>query len=280
VFFGINEGQEMGKMTSEEIRLRDEAMVSGRLVRPVSRQPQERKQAHYPDRVSQPKQTARHVGATPGAGAIRGLSIQRALEWAFGVEHARLEFNEIGETSGNLRQGIDGIWLMMQRGALGCQVDGGGSSAPAWDADVIASAVSSLPDSFGGRQMAVVVAEHARAGTVPDCMIGVRAKIRPCGTRVDRWGERSETEEAQHLGAGGWPVQVRRNRRGRVVEEPALYCPVMVTPTGAQIAAARQRYLDWWGALLWIGQELRTLRIMGGIEVTQDMPPMTPWITK
>lgn len=59
-------------------------------------------------------------------GAIkRPMSIQRALEWAFRDECARVEFDEMGETAGSLRGGVDGIWLMMQRGRLGCQTDDG-----------------------------------------------------------------------------------------------------------------------------------------------------------
>lgn len=207
----------------------------------------------------------------------RAMSIQRALEWAFGTEHARLEFDEMGETSGNLRGGVDGIWIMMQRGQLGCQIDGGGFSYPADDAEIIASAVAGLPEGWGGRRMAVLIAEHARAGITPDWMRDARPRYLPVETRTNRHGTFAATEDARHLGVEGWPPQEHRGRKGRVVRRPVLYCPVYVTPTAREIAAARRRYLDWWGALLWIGAELRGLGILGRIEITDAMPPMTPW---
>lgn len=42
-------------------------------------------------------------------------------------------------------------------------------------------------------------------------------------------------------------------------------------------AAERRRYLDWFGALWWIGSELRGLNIMETITLTEAMPEMTPW---
>lgn len=207
----------------------------------------------------------------------RSMSVQRALEWAFGIEHARLEFDELGETSGNLRGGVDGIWIMMQRGQLGCVIDGGGTSYPADDAEIIASAVSSLPVEWGGRQMAVFIAQSARAGIAPDWMRDARPKYLPMDVRTNRHGTFAATEDARHLGPEGWPAQERKGRKGRVVKSPVLYCPVYIAPTARQIASARRRYLDWWGALLWLGAELRGLDILTGIEITQAMPPMTPW---
>ncbi|WP_226936961.1 hypothetical protein [Pseudogemmobacter faecipullorum] len=267
-------------MTPEEIRLRDEAIAAGRVVRVQRKVAPLKAVPDYPARVGQPGSQAKPPSVQLSAGVKRVMSIQRALEWAFGTERAQLEFDEIGETSGGQRLGVDGIWLMMQRGAIGCEIDGGGRSDPAWDAEIIASAVASLPAGHGGRQMAVFVAEHARAGTVPDWMRDARPRIQPCGMRTNRYGERSITEDAQHLGGEGWPIQRRIGRKGRVHEEPVLYCPVVITPTGSQIAAAHRRYLGWYGALLWIRAELDGLGILSGIELTLDMPPLKPWIAR
>jgi hypothetical protein len=207
----------------------------------------------------------------------RAMSIQRALEWAFGIEHARVEFDEFGETSGVLRVGVDGIWVMIQRGRLGCEIDGGGWSNPADDAEIIASAVSNLPEAYGGRKMAAEIASLARAGCVPDWMGGVRSRYVPVEVRINRYGEFSATADSRHLGGQGWPAQERRGRKGRVRLDPVLYCPVRIVPTAAQISAARRRYLDWWGALLWLAAELQSLRILSRVEVTDAMPPMEPW---
>ncbi len=267
----------MSRMTPEEIRLRDDAIAAGRVVRPRARRDAPAPPAISSEIVLQPKPAAKPPGADLSRVGFRSMSIQRALEWAFGTERAGLDFDEMGETSGGQRMGVDGIWLMMQRGAIGCEIDGGGRSDPAWDAQIIASTVASLPVSHGGRQMAVFVAQHARAGIAPDWMQGARPTIQPCGTRTNRHGERAETEEAHHLGSQGWPIQKRIGRKGRVHEEPVLYCPVVVTPTRSQIAAAHRRYLAWYGALLWIRAELDGLGILAGIDITLDMPALQPW---
>jgi hypothetical protein len=211
------------------------------------------------------------------ASSRREMPIQRALEWAFGTEHARLEFDEYGETSGALRGGVDGIWIMIQRGRLGCEVDGGGWSTPADDAEIIASAVSNLPEAYGGRKMAAEVASLARAGIAPDWMRGVKPRYVPIDVRTNRHGDFAATADARHLGGEGWPAQERVGRKGRIRRDAVLYCPVRLAPTAAQISAARRHYLDWFGALLWLGAELRTLGILNRIVITDAMPPMEPW---
>lgn len=214
------------------------------------------------------------------APATRTMSIRQALEWAFSTEHARVEFNEMGETSGAARMRVDGIWLMMQRGQLGCKIDGGGTSDPAWDAEVIASAVTNLPEGWGGRAMATQIAALARAGMVPDWMQDVRPKFLPSEVDQNQHGWTAKTAEAQHLGSRGWPVQERRGRKGRVVKEPVLYCPVFLCPTQAEIARARRRYLDWYGALLWLHGDLKAMGILSTVVLTDEFPPMTPWRTE
>jgi hypothetical protein len=208
---------------------------------------------------------------------VREMSIQRALEWAFRDECARVEFDELGETSGSLRSGVDGIWLMMQRGQLGCKIDGGGWSDPASDAELIASAVTNLPIGYGGREMAVRIAHLARAGSEPDWMPGERPKFLPVEYHMNQFGWSSATSEAQHLGSEGWPVTERRGRKGRTVKEPVLYCRVYVSPSPDQIARARRAYLDWWGALLWLRTELVSLNILSRVKITDVMPPRAPW---
>lgn len=203
----------------------------------------------------------------PGLRA-REMSVARALEWAFREECARLEFDEMGETAGSLRVGVDGIWLMMQRGALGCEIDGGGRSHPAWDAEVIASTLAALPSVHGGRSMAVRMASLARAGMAPDWMQGARPRLVPEGWRNSRHGLFARTAVYG---------SVEYLHRGRKVRRDVLGCPVRYVPTAAQIAAARRDYLDWWGALWWVRCELRTLGILRKVRITDAMPPMEPW---
>jgi hypothetical protein len=202
---------------------------------------------------------------------VREMSIERALRWAFAEEFAQVEFDELGETAHGNRRGVDGIAVMIERGAIGCQIDGGGRSEPAWDAQVIASAVTSMPLEWGGKAMAVQLAALARAGTRPDWMPDAVTRCVPVEWRFNQHGAAAKTEVVG---------EVVSSHRGRKTRREILACPVRFVPTAQQIASARRNYLDWWGALLWVGQELRGLGILDRILITQDMPPMTPWRTR
>jgi hypothetical protein len=160
---------------------------------------------------------------------------------------------------------------MIERGAIGCSIDGGGRSEPAWDAQVIASAVANLPLTWGGRAMAVQVASLARVGARPDWMPDAVTRCVPVEWRFNQRGAFAKTEVV---------AEIVSLHRGRKTKRQVLACPVRYAPTAQQIATARRNYLDWWGALLWLGGELRGLDILDRIMVTQDMPPMTPWRTR
>ena len=57
-------------------------------------------------------------------------------------------------------------YVLLQRAALGCKVDGGQHKMGSYthpDAEVIAATVAGMPDSLGGIRMAIRVAELARA---------------------------------------------------------------------------------------------------------------------
>ena len=198
----------------------------------------------------------------------RSMSIRRALEWAFGDECARIELDEVGESSGGQRPGVDTIYVLMQRGALGCKVDGGGVSYPAAEADMIASAVAALPESHGGRKMAMQIAELARAGRAPDWMRDAKPKCVPREWRNSKHGWRASVTQGREV------VTVYRGRRSVRTED---YCEVIYTPTWGQIAAARRNYLAWYGALLWLRAELAGLKILTSITLTQSMPQLEPW---
>ena len=61
---------------------------------------------------------------------VREMSIERALRWAFAEEFAQVEFDELGETAHGNRKGVDGIAVMIERGAIGCSIDGDDRSEP------------------------------------------------------------------------------------------------------------------------------------------------------
>lgn len=198
-------------------------------------------------------------------GAKRQMSVVKALEWAFAVERVSIEFDEINPDA--VTVGCDPIWRMMRQAELGCRVQGGGVSSRADDAEVIASIVARLPVAQGGKAMALQVAHHARACSVPDALVGVVPRLMPRGWFTNRHGTTAKTEVF-----GQSEVMMR----GRKVTYDWVGCPVVWRPSAAQIASARRCYLDWWGALVHLRYELATCGL-SSIEVTRDMPPLAPW---
>lgn len=207
---------------------------------------------------------------------MREMSIRAALEWAFSAELVSIEFDEIHDGPG----GVDTIWRLMQRGRLGCKVDGGGRTMRHDDAEVIASFVGSLSAELGGRGMAVRIAQLARCCDVPDWMPGAVPRCVPVEVVQNPHGTFSRTVV---VGQGfavrpddSWPTEVVR--RGRRKRYESLVCPVDFLPRASKIASVRRAYTEWWCALL----ELRVGLAHAGlrtISITQQMPPRKPWDT-
>lgn len=200
------------------------------------------------------------------------MGVRGVLEWAFGAEHARLDFDEIEESAGGGRSGIGLEYVLIQRAMIG-QVDTSpGRSSPADDAEIIASVLrAALP-----WRDALWLADLARAGRSPDPMLGVRPGLVPERWHENRHGTRPATADAAELGTCGWRAQPRRNRKGALVHDPVRYTPCLWRPAPADIAAARRLWLDWWGHLLTVQVALRAVDLRW-IEVTTAMPPLEPW---
>lgn len=195
-------------------------------------------------------------------------SVREVLEWAFEVECASVEFDEFGAPAG-----VDTIWLLMQRGLLGTKIDGGrmgGGAQSSDDAEIIAGVVASLPVAHGGRSMAVRVAELARCGAVPEFYPDASSRVVPLEWRRSKHGEFAITEDARDLRFAGF---------GRFPVKGSRACPVRIVPSAQQIAAARRFYLDWVGALMHIGHELRVIGLSRW-QVTDELPPIAPWREK
>lgn len=203
----------------------------------------------------------------------RALSIRAALEWAFGTEHAGLDFAE--DKGDNARPGVSPLWTVIQRGQLGCKVDGGGWSPPARDADIIASAVAHLPSHIDGvamgRPMALHIAELARAGQVPDWGRDLKPRCIPEAWRHEnQFGPQAVT----------YVERVERiHHRGRTREFPVLACRVTYTATADRIARARAGYHAWCDALAWLAMDLRRRDILDRISITPILPDPAPWET-
>ena len=116
----------------------------------------------------------RQISRARGTRVKRALGVQAALEWTFRIEKAQLELPLPKEMKDEVF-GFGLEYVLLQRAALGCKVDGGQHKMGSYthpDAEVIAATVAGIPDSLGGIRMAIRVAELARAGLTPDWMPG------------------------------------------------------------------------------------------------------------
>jgi len=210
------------------------------------------------------------IGRVGAAKVKRALGVQAALEWAFRVEKAQLEL-PVQKSVADEGFGFGLEYVLLQRAALGCKVDGGqhkmGSYTHA-DAEVIAATVAGMPDCLGGIRMAISVAEMARAGMTPNWMPGAVPRCVPVDIKRNRHGDRAvsvvvDTEKV--LVSGKW----------RTIEVRA--CPVTWRPHPEQISSARRGYEDWWLALDWVRDGLVAGRMLRKMEVTAIMPKVRPW---
>ena len=204
----------------------------------------------------------------------RVMSVQQALEWAFRTECAQLELPEPSDPERGQGFGFGLEYVVMQRAALGCKIDGGQYKMGTYtheDAEVIAATVAGMPDNLGGKRMAIRVAELARAGLTPDWMPGAVPRCVPVEMKRNRHGDHASTVVVgteRVLSRGKW----------RTVEVRA--CPVTFSPHPQQIEAARREYDDWWRALVWVRDGLRTSSILRDFEILPAMPKVMPWETR
>jgi hypothetical protein len=210
------------------------------------------------------------IGRAGGARVKRALGVQAVLEWAFRVEQAQLELplRKDGAEEG-LGFGLE--YVLLQRAALGCKVDGGQHKMGSYthpDAEVIAATVAGMPDGLGGIRMAIQVAELARAGMTPDWMPGAMPRCVPMETKNNQHGERAT---AIVIGT----ERVKTRGKWRTVE--LLACPVTWRPHPEQIASARRGYDDWRLALDWVRVGLLAGGMLREMEVTGGMPKVRPW---
>jgi hypothetical protein len=212
--------------------------------------------------------------AKPGGKIKRAMSVQQALEWAFRVEKAQLELPERPDPERGQGFGFGLEYVLLQRAALGCKVDGGRHKIGGYtheDAEVIAATVAGMPDSLGGKRMAIRVAELARAGLTPDWMPGAVPRCVPVETKRNQHGKRATTiviGTERVLSCGKW----------RTVE--VLACPVTFSPHQEHIDAARRAYDEWWLALALIRESLIASRMLRQINLTAAMPKVAPWLQK
>lgn len=198
---------------------------------------------------------------------IRHLPVQAFLEWAFGREKVRLEWpDERRHEERGFGFGME--YVLLQRARLGCRIDGGGSSPAHEDAEVAAAIVAGLPEALGGRRMAIVVAECARAGLTPDWMPGAEPRCVPREWRQTKHGPRAAS------------VVVGRERvmrRGRWREVEVRACPITWDPHPRRIENARLAYSAWHRALCWLKGAFRESGSLKSHSISAALPPPMPW---
>jgi hypothetical protein len=219
------------------------------------------------------RRLARMSVPSPGRGGKvkRAMGVQQALEWAFRIEKAQLELPPPkGVTEEGFGFGLE--YVLLQRAALGCKIDGGQHKIGGFtheDAEVIAATVAGMPDSLGGKRMAIWVAELARAGLTPDWMPGAVPRCVPVEIKRNRHGDR------------GLSVVVGTERvlvRGKWRSVEVRACPVTFRPDARQIEAARRGYGEWWQALGWVRDALIAVGMLREVDVTAAMPKARPWL--
>ena len=199
----------------------------------------------------------------------RTMSIEGALQWAFANEKAQLTFDEYGAHEFD-RAAVDPIWIMARRAEVGCAIDGGGTSAPADDAQVIAAVVEALPDQVGGRRMALQIAELARARNAPDWGQHDRISVVPFGWDWDEDEGRFMAGTAKAGSLWRW-----RTSQRKIKEIRGTACPISIEGSPRTIAAKRRNYLAWIGALYELHSRLSYA--LHRIELSEAFPPLAPW---
>lgn len=206
-----------------------------------------------------------------GADGRMIIPVRALLEWAFGVECASLDYDQVGETACASMPGVGQEYRIMQQLALGQKHGEGvrvdtsfGRSLPHDDAEITASILrNSVP-----WWMATRVAELARAGTAPVWDLGPqRLEPKVWAGRGRMAGQYGKTEVLQTIRY--------RSRRG-MVEREVLWVPCVWVPGVARIASARRAYLDWWGALHAVRSGLKAAELERYV-VSDRMPDRKPW---
>ena len=213
------------------------------------------------------------IGPAGGTKVKRALGVQAALEWAFRVAQAQLELPQPKDVpEEGFGFGLE--YVLLQRAMLGCKVDGGQHKMGSYtheDAEVIAATVAGIPDSLGGKRMAIRVAELARAGLTPDWMPGAVPRCVPVDIKRNRHGDR-----AVSMVVGTERVLIKG--KWRSVEVRA--CPVTFRPDARQIEAARRAYQEWRHALEWILDGLVGGGMLIELVLSSALPKAAPWVPR
>jgi hypothetical protein len=188
----------------------------------------------------------------------KAVSVERLLQWAYGVERVR-GMPAWGDNPGG---GVSGA-----RGA--CHDD-------ALTVDQVVGGLSDLG--------AAIVRDFAVSGSRPDWKPAPRYRMAPLAwQRSLRLAEWYDTHPAS-CGCRGYAHLCKRPggpvpwMRG---EPKAVYCPIVVKDAPHEVEAVRAGYLHWWSSLKVIRDVLRDGTVtLARHTVTSELPPQLPWAAK
>lgn len=233
---------------------------------------------------------------------LKPISIERLLEWTFSTEKAQLEPPAGGQVVIPRYLGFNSMQnAMNMMAALGRRIDTSpagatflGSDRCHWDAEAVAAVVAGVLD----RRIAIMVAEHARAGTRPTWMAGAVPMVVPAVDVENQHGRQAKTEDAgPSAWSGGvwrkWMTEARKSRKAaarapvpltkfETMEETRKHlgrvCPIVFEPTRQQIDTARVNYVAWWEGVHKVREALIAGQVLRSHTITREMPPAMPWI--
>ncbi len=209
-------------------------------------------------------------------------SILQALRWSFRIEMAQIELPDPRDIE-DRGFGFGMEYVLIERAKLGgVQIDKSpGTSSPHIDAEAIAGIVSTLGQQFGGRGMALQIAELARSDTTPGWMPGAIPRLVPVAWRqANQTGQVAKTEViAKYFETFRVPHPKARNRMIERRREILIeYTPCRWEPSLGQIQNVRASYSRWWSAIDEVRANLIAANCLKTIWITDSMPPQRPWL--
>lgn len=205
------------------------------------------------------------------------VSIEQALQWAFGVEYAQLTLPTNKPLTA--RTGVSQEYRMIQEAAtLGTSIDrSSGRAKVAEDADLIAAELSRYATEGKSASLVARVAEHARSWTRPDWLEGLEPRLEPAA-----WtGGKTRQPKTKLLRAYyvdktyPHPRNPARLITKRVKVEDRV-TPVVWNIHPDEIVAAREDYTRWRSVLDWLLGRLVNARL-SRIKLNEKLPPAKPW---
>lgn len=203
----------------------------------------------------------------PSMAGKQSISILDLLHWAFVRECAQLNFDEFDRVDfAASNYGIEHV--IWQNHLIGCRVDGGGRSDPHPDAELVADAVMNLPEAFGGRRMALQIAELSRSGLHPEWRGAAKPSCRPVEWKNTKEGPHAKTDRSTV-----WVYEYR----GKTRRYESRVCPVQYMDLASDVMAARRRYQLWYHALWELRTTFQMWSNLSCWTVSDEMPDRAPW---